>query len=128
MRIVYLEDDLANLALVRRVARASRHEVQGFTKAESVLTGLLENPPDLILVDLQLAGKMSGLEVVKALRGRGIEIPIIAMTAHAMVGDRERCLEAGCTDYVAKPLSVTHLLALLEQHGAESCPGEKVGE
>jgi hypothetical protein len=69
-----------------------------------------------VLMDLQLAGKLNGLEVVGELRQRGYSGPIIAVTAYAMMGDRERCLEAGCDDYIAKPLPIPRLVSLFEHY------------
>ncbi|MEO0594733.1 MAG: response regulator, partial [Chloroflexota bacterium] len=76
--------------------------------------------PDLVLMDIQLAGEKTGLDVVRVLRGRGVTIPIIAVTAYAMVGDRERCIEAGCDDYMAKPLAIPRLLELFQTYGTKS--------
>ena len=76
---------------------------------------------DLVLMDVQMRG-MDGLEATRGIRQRekqtSVHIPIIAMTAHAMSGDRERCLEAGADDYISKPINVRAMLSLLEKH----CP------
>lgn len=129
MRIAYVEDNLANLALVRRVARMGQHEVESYAEAETALVSLGQNPPDLILVDLQLAGQMDGLQLVSTLRQQGVQTPIVAVTAYAMLGDRERCLEAGCNAYLPKPLPVSELLALFETHdtGKSAARGEQTG-
>jgi DNA-binding response OmpR family regulator len=67
-------------------------------------------------MDIQLSGELSGLDVVRKLRDQGYKTPIIAVTAYAMAGDRERFLEAGCNDYMAKPLPVPQLVNLIQHY------------
>ena len=119
MRIVYVEDNPANLALVRRVARLGRHEVDGYAAGEDALDALVEDTPDLILIDIQLSGVMTGLDLISALRERGVSVPMVAVTAYAMLGDRERCLAAGFADYLAKPLPVSDLIALFDRYSTD---------
>lgn len=120
MRIVYVEDNQANVFLVRRVARAGGHDVINYIDGEEALANIVQDKPDLILMDIQLAGELSGLQVVEKLRKDGFEVPIVAVTAYAMIGDRERCMDAGCTDYIAKPLSIPRLLELIEHYNVPS--------
>lgn len=116
MRIAYVEDNATNVALVERILKAKRHDLTAYAEGETALEGLLSRPSDLILVDVELASEMTGLDLVRKLRERGLTTAIIAVTAYAMVGDREKCMAAGCNDYLAKPLAVMDLLALLDKY------------
>ena len=109
-RILYVEDNFENRLFVRRVLESMGLELH---EAEDGLAGIdraQELIPDLILMDVGLPG-IDGLETTRRLKK--IEaldgIPIIALTANAMKGDAERCLEAGCDAYLTKPIGVTSL-------------------
>lgn len=115
MRILYAEDNQANIFFMRRVAKVGHHEVINFIDGDSILKKFDQIKPDLVLMDIQLSGEKTGLDVVRELRRRGIDTPIIAVTAYAMVGDEERCLAAGCNAYLAKPLPVDKLVELFRQ-------------
>ena len=78
------------------------------------MAGLLM--PDLLFVDMCLPD-MDGLSVVQTLRQRGFPGPIVAVTANAFNSDKALCLEAGCTEYLAKPYEPDCILALLKQYG-----------
>lgn len=116
MRIAYVEDNVTNLALVERVARMNQHTIVSFSEGEVAIQELVRQKFDLILMDIELAGEMGGLQVVQHLRGQGITTPIVAVTAYAMMGDRERFLEAGCNDYLPKPLPIAEFLVLLAKY------------
>jgi CheY-like chemotaxis protein len=118
MRILYVEDNPANLFLVKRVARG--HEVINYIDGEDALANFDADKPDLVLMDIQLAGHLSGLEVVRKLRSAGHTTPIIAVTAYAMVGDREQCMAAGCDDYIAKPLPIPRLVEMFDDYDKRS--------
>ncbi len=117
MRILYVEDNMANVSLVRRIA--GKDEVINYIDGEEALRNFDKDDPDLVLMDVQLAGRMTGLDVVKKLREDGCKLPIVAVTAYAMVGDRERCLAAGCDDYISKPLPIPRLVELFSERRKE---------
>ena len=121
---MYVEDNPANISLLQRIARMGGHEVINYTNGENALNNFAADSPDLVLMDLQLEGRVSGLDVVRMLRERGFKTPIVAVTAYAMVGDRERCIEAGCDSYLSKPLPVAELVELVQtyERKAQSAP------
>ncbi len=94
---------------------------------KAALRMLGEQPFDLILMDVQMP-EMGGFEATALIREKeestGRHIPIIAMTAHAMAGDRERCLAAGMDDYLAKPVAAASLLEMVAQYGSKASPVE----
>ena len=105
--ILYVEDDFQNRVLVRRVLEASGFS---FIGAENGLAGIQlaqEHIPDLILMDINLP-EMDGYEVTSRLRQMNslANVPIVAMTANVMKGDREKSLGAGCDGYIQKPINV----------------------
>ncbi len=109
-KILYIEDNPENRLLVRRIL-----EAEGYTMLEAVdgpsgLEAARASPPDLILLDINLP-EMDGYELVGRLRQiPGLaNIPIIALTAYALKGDRERILAAGCDGYIQKPIDVDSL-------------------
>lgn len=120
MRILYVEDNPANLSLMQRIARMGGHEIISYTEGEAALSNFEGDKPDLILLDVQLAGSLTGLDVVRTLRDRGVKKPIVAVTAYAMIGDRERCIEAGFDTYISKPLPVAELVELVQKYEVET--------
>ncbi len=116
-RILYVEDNFQNKRLVKKILAARGYEV---LEADDGLTGVeLANRelPDLILMDISLPG-IDGVEAtqrIKAFEGTS-RIPVIALTANAMRGDRERFIAAGCDDYLPKPISTTDLLNLIGEY------------
>src|SRR5262245_48429097 len=110
MRIAYVEDNPTNLALVERVVTIGQHKITSYTEGEVAVQALTREKFDLILMDIELAGDISGLQVVKNLRAFGLKTPIVAVTAYAMLGDRDKCLEDGCDDYLPKPIQTMELV------------------
>lgn len=106
-RILLIEDSPANRALAVKLLRNAGHEV---VEAEDAPTGIalaLDRAPDLVLMDLSLP-EVDGWEALRRLRAdeRTAKVPVVAVTAHAMLGDRERALDAGFDDYITKPIDV----------------------
>jgi len=85
------------------------------TDGEAGLSAVHDWSPDAILLDLSLP-KLSGWDVIQRLRAAGLDTPVIALTAHAMRGDRERALALGCDDYLSKPFEIDQLVAILEKY------------
>lgn len=103
--ILVIEDSAVNLELVTDVLEASGFRVTAARTAEEGLRLARELLPDLILMDLSLPG-MDGLAATQALRADAgtRHVPVVALTAHAMEGDEETALEAGCDGYIRKPI------------------------
>ena len=120
MRILYVEDNEVNRALVERVLRAKKCSAVFREDGEGSLEILANDPEiDLILLDIELASSMTGLDVIRAMRARNDHRPVVAITAYAMMGDRERFLEAGCDQYLPKPLVITDLLNMIDEVEAQ---------
>lgn len=116
MRIIYVEDNPANVGLMERLATIGKHQIMSYDSAEEALENIDQDAADLILVDVQLRGGMDGLELTRRLRSSGVTLPIIAITAYAMITDREQCLAAGCDDYIPKPISLRGLLDKIAEY------------
>jgi CheY-like chemotaxis protein len=108
--ILVVEDNEANQMLARAVLELEGFEVRVAGDTDEARRHLREARPSLILMDLQLPGQ-DGLSFTRELRGepQTRSIPIVALTAHAMTGDRGTAIQAGCTGYIAKPID-THTL------------------
>jgi two-component system, cell cycle response regulator DivK len=105
--ILVVEDNERNLKLLRDVLEYAGYDVRVARTAEDGITLAVKEPPDLVLMDLQLPG-IDGMEALRLLREnpRTADIPVVAVTAQAMKHDRERALDAGFNGYVEKPISV----------------------
>jgi signal transduction histidine kinase/DNA-binding response OmpR family regulator len=123
LRILLAEDNPVNRMLAIKVLERRRHSVYAVENGRQALSALGQSTFDLVLMDVQMP-EMGGLEATAAIREAealsGKHIPIIAMTAHAMSGDREVCLNAGMDGYVAKPLRIADLLTAM--HAALPTP------
>lgn len=108
--ILYVEDNLDNRNLVKRVLEAAGYQFIGTDNAADGIALAQLHHPDLILVDINLP-EVDGLTMTQELKADAQfeKIPIIAITANVMRGDRERTLAAGCDDYIQKPIDVDQL-------------------
>jgi len=115
LRILLAEDNPANQKLATYILEDRGHRVEIADDGHAAVCSAEGNDYDVILMDVQMP-RMSGLEAAAAIRRRedGKRVPIIAMTAHAMQGDRERCLQAGMDAYIAKPINAQQMIALVE--------------
>jgi two-component system, sensor histidine kinase and response regulator len=118
LHILLTEDNLVNQKIVVRMLEKRGHEVVVAGNGRDALAALATESFDLILMDIQMP-LMDGFEATRLIRTQEIEtaqhIPIVAMTAHAMKGDREKCLAAGMDDYISKPVNTDELYALLDK-------------
>jgi two-component system cell cycle response regulator DivK len=114
-RILVVEDNPLNLKLVRDVLQFAGYDVVEANSGEEGLRVAEEDPPDLVLMDLQLPG-IDGTETLRRLRqgSLGRDVPVVAVTAFAMAEDRARASLAGFDGYVEKPISVRELPGQIE--------------
>ncbi len=117
-RVLVAEDNAVNQRLVRRILEKRGHRVAIANNGREALEQLAARSFDVVLMDVQMP-EMDGLEATAAIRERekasGGRVPIVAMTAHAMKGDRERCLAAGMDAYLSKPVETKALLLTIER-------------
>lgn len=114
-KVLLVEDNVMNLRLAEFVLQRGGFEVIPASSAEEAIQIASELMPDIILMDMQLPG-MDGLQATAQLKqnSRTAVIPVVALTAHAMVGDEERFIAAGCEGYIAKPIQTRELAATVE--------------
>jgi len=118
MKVLLAEDNLVNRTLAKRLLEKHGHAVIVAENGREALKALERESVDLVLMDVQMP-EMDGLEAMAAIREKekisGGRIPIIALTAHAMKGDREKCLEAGADDYLTKPIHTAELFEAVDR-------------
>jgi CheY-like chemotaxis protein len=117
-KILVVEDNDMNMQLVEFLLEEGGYDIVKATSGEEALSLTREGTaPDLILMDIHLPG-MDGLSVVRAMKedARTARIPILALTAHAMRGDKDRFLEAGCDGYISKPIDVKTFISSIQQY------------
>jgi len=116
-RVLCIEDNVSNLRLVGRIVEAEKHDFLMAADGPAALDLIRQERPDLILLDINIPG-ISGLEIARLVKADEAlsAIPVIATTANVLIGDRERCLEAGCDAYLPKPLDVRELQDVLRSY------------
>jgi two-component system cell cycle response regulator DivK len=116
-RVLIVEDNEKNMKLVRDVLQASGYSTFEATTGEEAVELALSQAPALVLMDVQLPG-IDGVEALERMRQneRTASIPVLALTAQAMSGDRDRFLEAGFDGYLAKPVDVGELIETVREH------------
>jgi CheY-like chemotaxis protein len=122
--VLVAEDNPVNRKLVTTLLRKRGHTVKAVENGREAVAAIKDRsdaPFEVVLMDLQMP-EMGGLEATRLIRERerssGRRLPLIALTAHAMHGDRARCLEAGMDGYLAKPIDVDELISTVERFGA----------
>jgi len=133
LRILLAEDNSVNQILAIRLLEKRGHDVTVTSNGQEALSALENDHFDVLLMDVQMP-VMDGFEATAAIRARerltGAHLPIVAMTAHAMKGDREKCLARGMDGYVSKPLQAAELYAVIEDvaSGEPKGAGQKATE
>lgn len=113
MRILYIEDDPISIRVIQRITNYLADELLiASTVADGIIMAM--NNPDLVLLDLNLPdGK--GLDVARRIRELGYTFPVVALTAGNIGSDYQRCLDAGCNDYVVKPVNFSQMCSYLNK-------------
>ena len=116
-RVLVVEDNEMNMQLFEYLLEESGFMILKATSGEDALKMVDEELPDLILMDIHLPG-MDGLSVVRELKNnsRLQNIPILALTAHAMRGDKDRFLQAGCDGYISKPIDIKTFIPSIQKY------------
>ena len=116
-QVLVVEDNEKNMKLFRDVLQAKGYRTLEATTGEDAVALATEHGPDLVLMDIQLPD-VDGVEALGRLRRdeRTASIRVVALTAQAMSGDRERFLAAGFDDYVSKPVNIASFVATVEEH------------
>lgn len=106
-RILIVEDNPDNMKLFRAVLMMKGHEVTALASGDGLLDALTANRPDLVLMDIQLPGR-DGFELLSEIRASPFaKVRVVALTAHAMSGDREKARDAGFDEYITKPIDIS---------------------
>jgi two-component system, cell cycle response regulator DivK len=116
-QILVVEDNEKSMKLFRDVLQATGYRTLEATTGRQALELAIEHAPDLVLMDIRLPD-IDGVEALRRLRtdGRTASIPVLAVTAQAMHGDRERFIAAGFDGYISKPVNVVELVGTVRQH------------
>ena len=115
--ILLVEDDFMNMKLVQHVLESQGYTVVKATTGQEALEQVKASPPDLILMDIQLPD-IDGMTLTRIIRSKDTnkETTILALTASAMKGDREKILKTGCNDYISKPINVETFIGTVRSY------------
>jgi CheY-like chemotaxis protein len=129
VRILLAEDNVINQRVARSILQKAGHAIVVAGNGREALSALTRQTFDVVLMDVQMP-EVDGLEATAAIRANELgterHLPIIAMTAHAMKGDRERCLAAGMDGYISKPICASDLLELVSTYSSKPIAGHLV--
>jgi two-component system cell cycle response regulator DivK len=116
-KVLYVEDDPINKYLVKKVLTAKGYEFFEASNGNDGIEKAVQVKPDLILMDMQMPG-LDGYEATKIIKTKpGLEnTPIVALTAHALPGDKEKCLGVGCIGYISKPIDIKNFEEQLHKY------------
>lgn len=116
-KILVVEDNETNMYLIHYILTRAGFQVCKASNGEEGVAAAESELPDLVLMDIQLPG-IDGLEATRRIRSsqKLASVPIVALTAHAMTGDREKVMGAGCDGYIEKPINPETLLDTLKKH------------
>ena len=115
LHILLAEDNLVNQKLAVRILEKQGQTVVVVGDGKEALAALEKQEFDLVLMDMQMPN-LSGYDATTKLRDEGFATPIVALTAHAMKGDDQKCIDAGCNDYLTKPIDRSKLLATIRKY------------
>ncbi len=121
LQVLIADDSPDNRLLLQRMLRSSGAAIKVVGNGAEALQAAMQNHYDVLLMDIQMP-VMDGLTATAELRRRGYDRPIVALTAHAMREERERCLRAGCNDHLSKPISAKGLLQAIARHAGRDLP------
>lgn len=122
-KILIVEDSPDNMKLFRTLLALKGHEVAGLPGGDGLLEAIEDGSPDLVLMDIQLPGK-DGFTLLREIRSSPFgTVRVVALTAHAMTGDRERALQAGFDGYITKPIDVRNFPDQVQR----ALSGERLG-
>jgi two-component system cell cycle response regulator DivK len=115
--VLLVEDDFMNMRLAQHVLEAEGYSVLKATTGQEALNQIKNSIPDLILMDVQLPD-IDGMTLARIIRAREAtrETAILALTAYAMKGDREKILKTGCNGYIAKPINVEQFISAVRRY------------
>ena len=115
IRVLAIDDDASAIAVLEAYCLAANFELQYTHEPTEALELARAQQPDVIISDVMMPG-MNGYEATRVLREKAVTTPIIALTANAMIDDEKKCLDAGCDDYLAKPIKHQKLSQLISKY------------